>query len=700
MSRRGGSARALRLGAFVLGLWVLPGSASALAQEAGTAERAGEIASLLELAETEYADAVEAGRIVNAAEHEETLEFTTEAGRLFDRLAADHPDRGSARLAARIDSALSLAEELGPRSEYAGLVSRATRELVQEWGAVTVPMPRERPSAARGAVLYRRHCASCHGASGDGAGPAAAGLEPPPADLVADARHEEATPARDYQVITLGIPATSMAGWSGELTPAERWDLVAYTQSLRFGSAEAAEGKTLAIGEGADGPVAGLLRRWSSAEESARLSDRELAARVQARWSSATGDTLTTPRVRAVVAYLRSLLGTPPTGVPEEDPTEIFAVRIDAADSLVAAAAAASRAGKPDAARSAALRAYMEFEAVEPDLRSRSPALVRRVEAAFGGFRGALGGPDLEASRGELHGLLDEARNEFASTADLWSLATQSFFIILREGFEAILIIGAILTFLIKTGHEERRRDIYWGVGVAIVASLLTAVLLEGVFSVAPASREVLEGITMLVAVAVLFSVSYWLLSKLEHQKWERYLRSRMTKALGAGGGLALGGVAFLAVYREGFETILFYKALVGFADGYISPVVLGFVAGCLALAVIYVLFTRFGVRVPMRPFFAATSGVLYYMAVVFAGSGIRELQEAGVVGMTGVAGVPTIDLLGLYPTLETLAAQGFLLLLLAIALWITFARGVRESEGRAVEPVERAAESPAVREG
>jgi len=182
----------------------------------------------------------------------------------------------------------------------------------------------------------------------------------------------------------------------------------------------------------------------------------------------------------------------------------------------------------------------------------------------------------------------------------------------------------------------------------------------------------------------VLFSVSYWLLSKLEHRKWERYLKDRMSRAVGSGSGLALASVAFLAVYREGFETVLFYKALFISSGGELSSIAGGFLVGSVGLVFLYLAFTRWGVKIPMRPFFAATSGVLYLMAVVFAGQGIAELQAGGTVGTTPVEWAPRIDVLGVYPTMESLLAQGVLVVALIVGLAITF--GGSAGEGAASE--------------
>jgi len=197
--------------------------------------------------------------------------------------------------------------------------------------------------------------------------------------------------------------------------------------------------------------------------------------------------------------------------------------------------------------------------------------------------------------------------------------------------------------------------------------------VLQTVLSAVPASRELIEGGTMLIAVVILFSVSYWLISKVEAAKWQQFIREKVTNALEHGGGKALAFVAFLAVYREGAETALFYQALFGEGPGVGMPLTLGMFAGFAVLAVIFVLFYRFGVRIPMRPFFAVTSVLLYYMAFLFAGKGIRELQEGNVMPMTIIPGFPHVDALGIFPTVETLLAQLVLVVLFVFALVKTF---------------------------
>jgi hypothetical protein len=201
----------------------------------------------------------------------------------------------------------------------------------------------------------------------------------------------------------------------------------------------------------------------------------------------------------------------------------------------------------------------------------------------------------------------------------------------------------------------------------------------------------------MVVATLVLFYVSYWLLSKMEVVKWNHFVKSKVQDALDSGSVLALATAAFLAVYREGFETVLFYKALFvsGTAAG-AMPVVGGIVVGSVVLVGVYIAINRFGVRLPLKPFFAVTSAFLYYMAFVFAGKGIAELQEGGLVGTTIVPWAPRIPALGIYPTVESLGAQGVLVGLAILALVWNFVLEPRRLRGVTSVMVPEAKPAPA----
>ena len=281
-----------------------------------------------------------------------------------------------------------------------------------------------------------------------------------------------------------------------------------------------------------------------------------------------------------------------------------------------------AKKGRTADAGDRAFDAYIAFEPLETPARARQPGLVSSMERHFADFKGALRGSDLsiaEKARDAIALDLPRVVELTRPTGSGWEAFFQSFLIILREGFEAILVIGAVVAFLIKTGNRDRLKSIWLGIWLGLLASALMVVVLKTFLAYLPMSSDVMEGITLLVAVAVLFSVSYWLISKVEAAKWQKFIREKVNSALEHGGGKALALVAFLAVYREGAETALFYQAL--FSEGNVAVALsLGIAVGFVALAIIFTLFYRYGVKIPMRPFFTVTSILLYYMAFVFMG--------------------------------------------------------------------------------
>jgi high-affinity iron transporter len=390
--------------------------------------------------------------------------------------------------------------------------------------------------------------------------------------------------------------------------------------------------------------------------------------------------------------FRRIAIGVPGTAMPE------FADDISVEDRWAVAAyvAAMQYGGSATAATFAAVRrqvdsaisqrsdkiafdAYLTFEQVETEVRAKNVGLASDLETTFGWLRSRVARADdaeRRAIRERLLAALERAERVVADRPSPMSLFVSSFFLMLREGFEAILIVAALMTFLAKAGASERRHDVARGAWLAVGASVLTWVLLELLFQITPGQREAIEGFTMVIAAAVLFYVSYWLLSKIEAAKWTAFVRGKMQSALSSGSGMALTAVAFLAVYREGFETILFYKALFMSAGASTVPVVGGIAVGSVGLVIVYLLINQLGLRVAMKPFFAVTGVMLYYMAFVFAGKGVAELQGAGIVPLTVIENAPRVPMLGIYPTLESLIVQGLLLALaLAAAVWAMWPR-------------------------
>ena len=261
---------------------------------------------------------------------------------------------------------------------------------------------------------------------------------------------------------------------------------------------------------------------------------------------------------------------------------------------------------------------------------------------------------------------LDGYVGEAAAPTSPWlSGFLPSLLVILREGMEAILVVAAILAYLGKAGHKDKSKIVWIGVVLALVASAALAVLFSSFANLAGANQELLEGFAALFAVAMLIWVSNWMVSKSSNEAWDRYIKDQTDASLTRGSLLGLAAIAFLAVLREGAETILFYVPVISHAGAAIGHVWIGMGVGLAVLVVVYLLIQFAALRIPLRPFFAVTSLLLAVMAVTFTGSGIKELQEADVLPLTPLDGLPTIDLLGIYPRVENLSAQAAVLVII-----------------------------------
>ncbi len=642
-------------------------------------------ANIVSVAVEEYGKAFDAqGRLISLQEYQETKDFLVDAKRAADRLS------GSNALPARalLDSIVAAVAAKRAPASVDSLEKRFATVLGKE---AKLELPVTALNLAEGKAIFVKSCASCHGAIGLGDGPAGVALNPKPPAIGTLEHMRGVSPALTYRVLSVGIAGTPMAGYAATLTPEQRWNVVAYVNSLRASHAQLMEGEGLyaqrcaschGVAGAGDGMLARSLTRLppeiGTVAWQVEHSDDELAEVVRggvAGTAMPPSGELTPTQVQSVVAYVRTLPMKDRNGLASADSSGARNVSREIV-ALLEQSLSAAKSGRPGDAADKATDAYMAFEPIESPARAKNPGLVASMERIFADFKAAVRSNDVrgaERLRDAIEAGLPEVEALTQPAGSGWEAFWQSFLIILREGFEAILVVGAVVAFLIKTGHRERLRSIWWGVGYALLASAATAIVLKTVLAAMPASREIIEGLTLLVAVGVLFSVSYWLISKVEAAKWQAFIRDKVNNALQHGGGRALTFVAFLAVYREGAETALFYQALFNEGPNVAFPLTMGILAGFAALGVIFTLFYRFGVRIPLRPFFSVTSVLLYLMAFVFMGKGIRELQEGNALPLTAIPGFPHSELLGLYPSWQGVLAQLALLLLFAFAVLKTF---------------------------
>jgi len=390
--------------------------------------------------------------------------------------------------------------------------------------------------------------------------------------------------------------------------------------------------------------------------------------------------------IAAVIAAVAiAVLATPAAAAAKQNPLERGRSENEIARTLVDKSFDAAKAGEYAKAYALARTAYLDhYEYVEIPLRLRDPNLVLDTEFKFAALR-----DDLENKRplNVIRSDVREVRQGVAETDRV--LAAKgvaaplvafgfSFSILFREGVEAVLLIAILLGSLAAGQASGYRRPLTIGVLGAVGATALTAVLATVVIDLAPVNRELLEAITALLAVGVLIAVSFWLIARLEQKRRMEFMRARVAGAIAAGSAGAFMALGFTAVYREGFETVLFYQALALFAQGLELWIVLGAAAAAVALGAVGYAILGLGRKLPLKPMLTIGASILLLLSVAFAGNAIRSLQEADVVSATPIHGswarlpVLVAEITGIHPTTEGIVAQILLVLVFAAgAAWV-----------------------------
>jgi high-affinity iron transporter len=608
-----------------------------LAPLAAPAQDAHTLLHLLDYVGVDYGGAVENGKVKSADEYREMQEFVAQAAA---RVRALPPNPKRDALAAQADALKKLVADRASPVEVASAAGTLRHAIVAAYQLRLAP--RVAPPMDRAAVLYAKNCAACHGAVGRGDGPAARGLDPAPADFHDAPRMAQRSVYGLYNTITLGVAGTSMVPFK-QLTDEQRWALAYYAGSLGTSAARVEEGKRLwAAGNSrAAFPDLGNVATLSRNEVAAQFG--EDAARVQ--------------------DYLRS------------DPRALRPAPLAYARQRIADARDAVRSGDRAGARDAAIQAYLEgYELVEAPLANVDPDLMQRAEREMLELRAAIERAEPAEAFAQrvarVDGLLAAAQEKLAAgELTPGSAFAASVVILLREGLEAILVLAAIIAFVLKTGRRDALAWVHAGWVAALVLGGLTWVAATYAFEITGANRELSEGITALAAAVMLLYVGYWLHSKSYADAWTRFIREQVGQALAKRTLWAMATLSFVAVYREVFEIVLFYQTLwiqAGAAGRH--AVLAGIAAAAVALAAIGFAILKYSVRLPIGPFFNATSALLVVLAVVFTGHGVAALQEAGVLAISGLD-FGAVPLLGIYPSREAVASQILVLVLIAATL-------------------------------
>ena len=330
---------------------------------------------------------------------------------------------------------------------------------------------------------------------------------------------------------------------------------------------------------------------------------------------------------------------------------------------------------KYDESLSSSRSAYLDsYENIEVPLRPINPDFTLDMEIKFAQLRNLIQSKvpyeSVQAKIIEIRQGLDESERLVTGTgiiAPTIAFST-SFTIIFREGLESALIIGAILTYLEASRNDRFKKHVYYGIAIAVAGTALTWFIAEYIIKISGVSRELIEAIAGISAVAVLFWVSFWVLNKVETKKWIEFVKAKVWHATTTGSVMVFIMLSFFTVYREGFETVLFYQAMLSFAKYMEWYVMAGLLCGLAVIVGIVFLIKRIGKKLPLRVLFGLTMGVGAYMSIAFIGNAVRSFQEVGYISTTHLIGIiPRLDInlakmTGIHPTLETVIAQLILL--------------------------------------
>ncbi len=593
---------------------------SALAQAEAPAD-ATKALHLLDYIGADYPPTVRDGKVVDTGEYLEQQEFSGVLAELVKGLPAN-PER-----AALEQGVQGLRQAIDQRQEGAG-VARQARQLGARLAVAyeVSQAPIITPDPARGAALYVQNCSICHGDTGLGDGPAGLGLEPPPANLRNVARLDQLSLYDLYNTLGLGIEGTEMPSFADQLDERQRWDVAAYIASFSADPQAVVGDKTWNIAD---------LARQTPAEVAANEGPDAVAA-------------------------FRAQRAKPPQA--KRGPAQL----LDYTASTLDKSLAAYRAGDHDQAYDLSVAAYLEgFELVESSLDNIDAQVRKDTEKSLMAYRQSLqdGLPLAQAEQ-----RLDTAKSKLKQAAKLlgsdglsWSLSYISgLLILLREGLEAILVLAAILAFLRNTGQQSAVRSVNIGWGLALVAGFATWALAAYVINVGGAQRELLEGCTALFASVMVLWLGVWMHDRRHAAAWQNYIKSSLVSG---GGRFGFALLAFFSVYRELFEVILFYETLWLQAGpaGHQAVLAGGATALVLLVGLAWVIL-RGSAKLPLALFFSINAALLCALSVVFAGHGVKALQEAGVLGTRPVAFFE-FDWLGIHADAYSLGAQALALL-------------------------------------
>lgn len=666
----------------------------------------------------DYKEAAWDGKVVSQEEYDEMVDFSESALALFDSgldKELQEKDRNEIRA-----SLLDLQAKIKNKAVWQEILD-TTRSLSLRLTEVfhLQSFPNFHPNLQLAETTYQNHCASCHGDQGRGDGAAGYKLEPAPRDFHDLDVMNVSTPFKFYNIMLTGVEGTSMNAYKEVLSEEELWSVAFYLSSLRFKYPDvkmkpphSKEERALTWKDFGKKQKDYMLERGMSVELLSSSTDRELE-----EWFRGLDAAMINKNASEMLKAMRSELAFEielPLEVTDREAVKTAFLKVqsehdgrrsehtkvdaisDESDRIVAAIdetlGHVARAEKSyreqdfDTAQTQLLEAYLfSFEKTEVILSLVDKKKVLSIEQKFMDSRAFIKNKNNEKFYESIHEIATllrdckvlyleykEKKNSFLTVPEKkgttsiskgnWSDFISSFIIIVREGFEAFLVVAALLALLAGIGAHGAKLWVHAGWFFALVAGFVSYYLIEAVFHLSGAAKETIEAICTGTAVVVLFYTGFWLLNQAEQKKWHSYVKDSSRNALTSGNLWSLFFISFLAVYREAAETVLFYKALYSYSSSSLM-ITLGFVLGVVVLIGVCWSIVHFNLKLPLKQFFRITSSLMVILSIILAGKTVRELVEAGYIQGSPLPGFPTIDVLGVYPNWQSLMAQLVLIL-------------------------------------
>ncbi|MDF2176718.1 FTR1 family protein [Aliiglaciecola sp. CAU 1673] len=588
------------------------------------------ILHLLAYVGVDYPMTVADGRVVDEGEYAEQVEFARVAEEIL--LQLPRVDTSDTLLNQINTLQLAIAQKQ-QGSDIKALTGEISKTLTQAYNIKLSPRKAPRPDSV--AQLYQAQCAMCHGSTGLGDGIAGQGMEPAPANFHDRERMSELSLFGLYNTITLGVEGTGMASYAQSLNDDQRWALAAFV-----------------AGYVTDTPVDAVASPFSL-DELATMTPNQVAA-----------------DGRDVDAFVQ--LRAHPDQILSSGPDPLAFAQMTLQKSWQAA-----EAGDRELAYELSINAYLEgFELTESGLRNLDAPLTRHIEKSMfayrDGLRSGLPQAQLESLyQAAMQGLEQAALSLGQGELSPWLSFVASLIILLREGLEAILVLAAIFAFLSRAGATQSLKYVHGGWMAALGLGLVTWLVASFVLDISGASREITEGVAALVAMVVLLWVGIWMHSKAHANSWQDYIKQKLSASLSSGQNWGFALLAFIAVYREIFEIVLFYQTLwLQAGETGHSAVLWGVLVALVGLGLLGWAIFKAAMRLPVAGFFKVNAVIMFVLALIFAGRGIAALQEMGALASKPL-NMPSVEWLGLYADGMTLATQGAILALIALMVWL-----------------------------